>query len=170
MGKPFRQIDTWKTTAHKVHTEGSDSLFFKRKLLRFYLAALGLTFGRWNLQSSLQHAGSFSCSMCDLLPWPGIELRPPHCECRVSATGPLGKSQVWFSYVQMYLYIHVCKCAYMCVYTSGLPRCCSGKESSRQCRRHKRHRFNPGSERYHGVGNSNWLQYSCLENSMHRRA
>ena len=28
----------------------------------------------------------------------------------------------------------------------------------------------PGSERYPGVGNSNWLQYSCLENSMDRRA
>ena len=26
----------------------------------------------------------------------------------------------------------------------------------------------PGLERYHGVGNSNWLQYSCLENSMDR--
>ena len=64
VGKPFRQIDTWKTTAHKIHAEGSDSLFFKRKLLRFYLAVLGLTFGRWNLQSWLQHAGSFSCSTC----------------------------------------------------------------------------------------------------------
>ena len=37
-----------------------------------YLAVLGLC-GTCNLGSSLQPAGSFSCSMWDLVPWPGIE-------------------------------------------------------------------------------------------------
>ena len=39
-----------------------------------------------------------------------------------------------------------------------------------QCRRLKRHRFDPGLERSPGVGNDNPLQYSCLENSMDRGA
>ena len=30
--------------------------------------------------------------MWDLVPWPGIQPRPPHWECRVLATGPPGKS------------------------------------------------------------------------------
>ena len=43
----------------------------------------------------------------------------------------------------------------------------SGKESACQCRRCKRHRFNP-SGRSLGEGNDNSLQYSHLENSMDR--
>ena len=46
----------------------------------------------------------------------------------------------------------------------------SGKESACQDRRHKRDRFDPGSGRSPRVGNGNPLQYSCLENSMDRRA
>ena len=44
----------------------------------------------------------------------------------------------------------------------------SGKESACQCRRHKKHEFNPGSGRSPGEGNGNPLQYSCLENPMER--
>ena len=52
----------------------------------------------------------------------------------------------------------------------GLPRWCSGKESTCRCRRYKRHGFNPW------VGKIPWsrkgqpLQYSCLENSTDRGA
>ena len=44
----------------------------------------------------------------------------------------------------------------------------SGKESACQCRRHKKHEFNPGSGRSPGEGNGNPLQYSCLENPIER--
>ena len=49
----------------------------------------------------------------------------------------------------------------------------SGKELACQCRRHKRFDLLgsiPGSGRCPGVGNSNPLQYSCLENPMDRGA
>ena len=36
-----------------------------------------------------------SYGMQDLIPWPGIEPRPPHWEHRVLATGPPGKSSSW---------------------------------------------------------------------------
>ena len=39
-----------------------------------------------------------------------------------------------------------------------------------QCRRHKRHQFDPSVVKIPGVGNGNPLQYSCLENSMDRGA
>ena len=35
---------------------------------------------------------TLSCSMWDLVPWPGIEPGPLHWECGVLATGPPGKS------------------------------------------------------------------------------
>ena len=44
----------------------------------------------------------------------------------------------------------------------------SGKEPICQCRRHKRHGFNPWSARSSGEGNDYPLQYSCLENLMDR--
>ena len=44
--------------------------------------------------------------------------------------------------------------------STGLPRWLSGKEAACQCRRHKRHRFDP-SGRFPGVGNGNQFQYSC---------
>ena len=50
---------------------------------------------------------------------------------------------------------------------------CSGKESACQCRRLKGHRLKSWvrkipSRRKWQVRNGNWLQYSCLENSMDR--
>ena len=44
------------------------------------------------------------------------------------------------------------------------------KESTCQCRRHKRQELNPRLGTSPGVGNGNPLQYSCLENSMDREA
>ena len=52
----------------------------------------------------------------------------------------------------------------------GLPGGTSGKELSCQFRRLKRPGFYPGSGRCPGEGNSNQLQYSCLENPMDRGA
>ena len=46
----------------------------------------------------------------------------------------------------------------------------SGKELACQCRRHKRCRFDPWSDKICGEGNGNPLQYSCLENPMDRGA
>ena len=51
-------------------------------------------------------------------------------------------------------------------FTDGL----SGKESTCQCRRCKRHGFDPWVRKIRGEGNGNLLQYSCLENSMDRGA
>jgi len=46
----------------------------------------------------------------------------------------------------------------------------SGKKLACQCRRHKRCRFNPWSDKICGEGNGNPLRYFCLENSMDRWA
>ena len=54
------------------------------------------------------------------------------------------------------------------MYSKGFPGGASGKESACQCRRHKR--FIPGLGRHPGVGNSNPLQYSSLENPIDRGA
>ena len=48
----------------------------------------------------------------------------------------------------------------------GFPGDTRGKEPTCQCRRHKRHGFNPGLGRSLGGGHSNPLQCSCLENFM----
>ena len=50
----------------------------------------------------------------------------------------------------------------------GLPRWLSGKESTCQFRRHRRYGSIAELERSPGGGNSNALQYSCLENPMDR--
>ena len=52
----------------------------------------------------------------------------------------------------------------------GLPRWYSGKESTCQYRRYKRHGSDPWVGKIHGVRNGNPLQYSCLENPMDSRA
>ena len=52
---------------------------------------------------------------------------------------------------------------------SRAPRWCNDKESTCQCRRCKRHRFDPWSGRFPGVGNGSPLQ-SCLGNPMDRGA
>ena len=55
--------------------------------------------------------------------------------------------------------------------TVGLPRWLSGKESDCPCRIHKRPRDSfPGLGRSSGEGHGHPLQYSCLENPMHRGA
>ena len=58
----------------------------------------------------------------------------------------------------------------ICCVVRGLPRWCSGKESTCQCRRCKRQEFDPWAGRSPGIGNGNPLQCSCLENSMDREA
>ena len=46
----------------------------------------------------------------------------------------------------------------------------TGKEPTGQCRRHKRHRFDPWVGKISAGGHGNTLQYSCLENPVDRRA
>ena len=52
----------------------------------------------------------------------------------------------------------------------GLPCRLSSKESACQCRRYRRHRFNPRPGRSPGEGKGNPLQYSCLGNPLDRGA
>ena len=52
----------------------------------------------------------------------------------------------------------------------GFPGGTSGEESTCQCRRCKRCRFDPWVRKIPGVGNGNLLQYSSWENSMDRGA
>ena len=52
----------------------------------------------------------------------------------------------------------------------NIPRWRSGKESTYQCWRHRRHKFKSWVGRSPGGGNGNSLQYSCLENSMDKEA
>ena len=52
----------------------------------------------------------------------------------------------------------------------GLPRWCSGKESTCNAEDTKYADLIPRSGRSPGVGNGNVLQYSCLGNPMDRRA
>ena len=65
------------------------------------------------------------------------------------------------------LYSHSFKSAKM---TKGLPWWLSGKITHWQCRRHKRHRFNPWVRKAPEGGHGNLLQYFCLENTMERGA
>ena len=68
------------------------------------------------------------------------------------------------------LYCKLYKCIYFLNYTNiGINRGRSGKESSCQCGRCKRHRFDPCVGKI-PVGNDNLLQYSCLDSSMDRGA
>ena len=52
----------------------------------------------------------------------------------------------------------------------GFPGGASGKEHACQCRRHKRHGFDPWVRKIPGGGHGNPLQYSCLGSSMDRGA
>ena len=60
-----------------------------KKYLFIHLAVWGL-FDRQDLQPSLQHARSLSCSMWDPVLWPGIEPGPLRWEHEVLDTGPQG--------------------------------------------------------------------------------
>ena len=53
---------------------------------------------------------------------------------------------------------------------TGFPGGSGVKNLPAKCRRHRRRGFSPGSGRSPGVGKSNPLHYSCLENSMDREA
>ena len=59
---------------------------------------------------------------------------------------------------------------YLLTFTKGLPRWCCGKEPACQCRRHKRHGFDPWVRKICGGGHDSPLQYTCLENPMDRVA
>ena len=48
----------------------------------------------------------------------------------------------------------------------GLPRWLRGKESACQCRKPRKHGFNPWVGKFPGEGNDNPLEFSCLENPM----
>ena len=52
----------------------------------------------------------------------------------------------------------------------GFPDGAVDKESAYQCRRHKRHRFDPWVKKIPGGGNGSPLQYACLGNPMDRGA
>ena len=52
----------------------------------------------------------------------------------------------------------------------GFPGGASGKEPACQCRRHKRHGFDPWVRKICGGGHDSPLQYTCLENPMDRVA
>ena len=52
----------------------------------------------------------------------------------------------------------------------GFPSSASGKEPACHCKKCKRRGFNPRLGRSPGGGQSNTLQYSCLENAIDRRA
>ena len=67
----------------------------------------------------------------------------------------------------------MCVCVCVCVYTfffflSPLPGDTRGKEPACQCRRCKRHRFDPWVGKIPCRGHGNPLQFSCLENPMDR--
>ena len=49
----------------------------------------------WHARYSSRHVQSFSCSMGDLVPWPGIELGSLHLEHGVLTPGPPWKSPSW---------------------------------------------------------------------------
>ena len=52
----------------------------------------------------------------------------------------------------------------------GFPGGAGGKGHAWQCRRHKRHKFNPWVGKTPGGGHGNPLQYSCLANPRDRGA
>ena len=55
-------------------------------------------------------------------------------------------------------------------YIRGFPGYASGKEPTCLCRKHKRCRFDPWVGKIPWRGSGNPLQYSCLKNTMDRRA
>jgi len=73
------------------------------------------------------------------------------------------KGLVWFCTFAGFVWFRI-----NLVISQELPRKCSGKESTCQRRRHKRHRFDTWVGRSPEGGNGNPLQYSCLGNPMDR--
>ena len=75
---------TWLFVSFVYFLTGLFGILLLRVFLSIYLAALGLSWGIQDLQSSLRRKGCFSwsiwtlsCNMWDLVPWSGIEPRPP---------------------------------------------------------------------------------------------
>ena len=48
-----------------------------------------------------------SCDMWDLVPWPGMEHGPLHCECRGIAIGPTVKSHVLYFFLIFCVFIYL---------------------------------------------------------------
>ena len=106
------------------------------------------------------------------------------CLCTPWSTSPIG--YIWlYLFFPFSLYMHTCRpssvlmvwCSQICYYGlvteiwfSNFPVGTSGKESACQCRRCKRHRFDPWVQKIPGEGHGSPLQYSCLENPMQRVA
>ena len=75
---------------------------------------------------------------------------------------------IGFSRKDFFKYKYVCVCVCVCVCSIGVPGGTSTKESA--CQPNVRDTgLIPGWGRSPG-GNGNWLQYSCLESPMDRRA
>jgi len=75
-------------------------------------------------------------------------------------------------YILFFLYVCTCYETYdqYLYLINRLPGGFSGKEHACQCRRHKRHGFDPWVREIHEGGHSNTLQYSCLKNPLDRGA
>lgn len=77
------------TPSLKSHNTAKSTLIFK---IVICLDALDLSYGTWDLRSSLWHAESFNYSMQDQAPRLGIDSGSPALGVALLATGPLGKS------------------------------------------------------------------------------
>ena len=75
-------------------------------------------------------------------------------------------------YILFFLYVCTCYETYdqYLYLINRLPGGFSGKEHACQCRRHKRHGFDPWVREIRGGGHSNTLQYSYLKNPLDRGA
>ena len=79
--------------------------------------------------------------------------------------------QIWTEWFHVHFYSRqILQSNLMTVNIVGVGFPGGGKETTCQCRRHKRLRFYPWSGRSPGVASGDPLQYSCLDNSMDRGA
>ena len=81
---------------------------------------------------------------------------------------PLIEAQI--HYHILYNEQHLSNIYYRAGIIQGFPGGLSGKESTCQCRRRRGHGFDPWVRKTLRQGNSNPLQYFCLENPMDREA
>ena len=92
--------------------KGASALFCLNSLLSIALFLKMFLLWHWAFVVAYR---IFSCSMWDLVPWPGITPRPLHWELRIFVTGSPGKSLFCDSYC---------------------PRAALGKTTGRRCTRH----------------------------------
>ena len=121
----------------------------------------------------MQHLGSFSFSMYDLVPQLGIELGFPALECRVLAIRPPENFLSSFlnnSYIKRILFHYFKVHLIFSNYILGLPGGSVVKSLSANAGNARDAGSIPGSGSPPGRGFGNPLQYSCLENPMSRRA